>query len=466
MGETATLKPRGSKVPHVFIILLSIIVFCGIMTYVVPAGKYERVKANNVQVVNPDSFKRIPQTPVNPFQWLVAIPDGFVAGGTIIASMFICVAAMGMFTSTGAFNRFFGSLARSGKKSRIGIMAVIMAYMYIHAGLTGAVTAPIGYTPVIVFLAVVCGYSKVLGVVMVSGCVMTGFGLGPTNPTTVVIAQQIAELPIYSGLGYRVSCWLVFLAVTLTYMIATFEKYRKKTLAEGFVDPEDQAVLESGGNVNDPVTARDIRIIVGMIACLVVVIVLTVIFKLNIQGMSALYLISGVVGGFLAGYTPREICVKFTDGARSVILGALVVAMARAIPIILTKGNIIDTIIYYSASSLKGFPKSINAVIMLFVQTFINFFISSGSGQAAATMPIVIPLSDMIGVSRQTAILAYQMGDGFSNMIFPTSTSIMGYVAAGGVDYGKYLKNIFPFFLLVFFLGCAALLVASAIGYQ
>ena len=173
----------------------------------------------------------------------------------------------------------------------------------------------------------------------------------------------------------------------------------------------------------------------------------------------------GIIGGLVAGYKPNEIAAMFTKYGKEMFTAALVLGMAKAVSLVLTQGNIIDTMVYGMSSILGGLPAGLSAVIMFLIQTIVNFFINSGSGQAAAMMPIMAPLSDLIGVSRQTAILAFQMGDGLSNMIWPTSASMMAYVFAANEKFESYLKFVLPIFLIVSVLGAIMLVIGTAIGY-
>lgn len=193
--------------------------------------------------------------------------------------------------------------------------------------------------------------------------------------------------------------------------------------------------------------------------------VLTVKFSLSMVQMAGLYIIIGIIGGLVAGYKPNEIAAMFTKYGKEMFTAALVLGMAKAVSLVLTQGNIIDTMVYGMSSILGGLPAGLSAVIMFLIQTIVNFFINSGSGQAAAMMPIMAPLSDLIGVSRQTAILAFQMGDGLSNMIWPTSASMMAYVFAANEKFESYLKFVLPIFLIVSVLGAIMLVIGTAIGY-
>ncbi|WP_130861385.1 YfcC family protein [Bacilliculturomica massiliensis] len=458
-------KKSRFKIPHVYIILVLIIIFAGVLTYIVPAGEYTRVEVNGMNVVDPASFHYIDQNPVSWFEMITAIPEGFLAGASIIVLMFVSVGSIGFYTSTGALERVLSSVTKGGGGgSRIALMIGIMLFFFLNAGLTGAMNTPVVYVPLIVSLCLALGYDAMTGLGMIAVSVMIGFGSGPTNPNTVVVAQEIAELPIYSGLGFRTFCYLFLGAVGFAYVIRYAERVRKdpsRSLSSGVAALEPVQREEE----MQPATFRDKLLVFMLLFSTIAIALLTIWLQLGLNEMTALYLIFGVIGGVIAGFNAEEIADKFTEFGKTIFLAVMVIALARAIPIVLEKGQIIDTIIYALAQILQNLPASVNAIGMFIAQTFINFFINSGSGQAMAMMPIMSPLSDLIGVSRQTAILAFQFGDGFSNLVWPTSAIVMAYISAANLDFGRYLKFVLPLFLLLVVLSSALLFAATVIGY-
>lgn len=281
---------------------------------------------------------------------------------------------------------------------------------------------------------------------------------------TVVVAQQICELPIYSGMTFRTITWLVLGLAGLIYVVIYAEKVRKNPSASLSSYKPDTQELQNE-NMQKAATTRDKWVVFTLFVAVIAVVVLTVKFSLSMVQMAGLYIIIGIIGGLVAGYKPNEIAAMFTKYGKEMFTAALVLGMAKAVSLVLTQGNIIDTMVYGMSSILGGLPAGLSAVIMFLIQTIVNFFINSGSGQAAAMMPIMAPLSDLIGVSRQTAILAFQMGDGLSNMIWPTSASMMAYVFAANEKFESYLKFVLPIFLIVSVLGAIMLVIGTAIGY-
>ena len=430
---TNSLAKKKYAIPHVYIILLIIILLATVLTYIVPAGQFDRETVDNVKMVIPGTYHRIDQTPVNLFDMFVAIPQGFVSMANIVILIYMCVAGMGILTSTGALERVFGSfISKVGAKGRVVMLIIFYAFFFVRGGLTGSVNSPIAFIPLVVTLCLAVGYDVMTALGVVAVGALVGFAVGPTNPNTVVVAQQICELPIYSGMTFRTITWLVLGLAGLIYVVIYAEKVRKNPSASLSSYKPDTQELQNE-NMQKAATTRDKWVVFTLFVAVVAVVVLTVKFSLSMVQMAGLYIIIGIIGGLVAGYKPDEIAAMFTKYGKSSILG--------------------------------GLPAGLSAVIMFLIQTIVNFFINSGSGQAAAMMPIMAPLSDLIGVSRQTAILAFQMGDGLSNMIWPTSASMMAYVFAANEKFESYLKFVLPIFLIVSVLGAIMLVIGTAIGY-
>lgn len=461
-----TLREKKKvRLPHVYILLLIIICFVWALTYVIPTGEFEREMADGKNIVIPGTYHQVDAEHVSVFAMISAIPQGFVDMADIIVLMFVCVGSIGMYTSTGAIERVFGAfMERTGSKARIMMLTVFYLFFFIKGGLTGSVNTPIAFIPLVITLCLACGYDTMTGLGLTAIGALVGFSVGPTNPNTVVVAQGLSELPIYSGMGYRSVCWIIVGIVGYIYIIRYAEKVRKRPeLSLGNKDVSLSSYDVRMGNTE--ATKRDNAVVMTLITSIVAIAALTVVFSLSMVQMTALYLIVGVAGGIVAGYKPAKIADTFTEYGKDMFLACMVLALAKSISIILTEGGIIDTIIYWASEPLSKLPGAINAAAMFVVQTIVNFFINSGSGQAAAMMPIMAPLSDLIGVSRQTAVLAFQMGDGFSNMIWPTSSALMAYIFAAKENYGNYLKFIMPLFGIICVISVIMLVVAAVTGY-
>ncbi len=453
------------RMPHVFSIIIILIVLCGILTYIVPAGVYERIETDGVTKIDVDSFHFVDQTPVSPFDWFVAIPQGIQAGASVIAVIFICVAGMSIYTSTGAFTNcinFF--IKKSGKIGTYVLILALMLYFFLNGGLTGAVDGPVALAPIVIGFALAAGYDALTGLGIVCVCAICGFSCGPTNPYTVVVAQEIAGLPPFSGTVLRTACWLTIMAVTFHHILSYANKVRKdpsKSLAPN-ITAADIGIVN---NDKESLDTKDKIMVVMLLLTIIVAVTCCLVFKFSLPQVSAIYIISGIIGGIVYGYDNNQIANIFVESAKNVFVGAMCIGLARGIQIILTNGNIIDTIVYYASNALSVLPAGITAVGMFVFQTVINFFVNSGSGQAAVTMPIMVPLADALDITRQTAVMAFQLGDGLSNLVFPTSGSLFAYLACSKVDYGTFLKFALPLFLKTCFVGAVFILIATFTGY-
>ena len=283
---------------------------------------------------------------------------------------------------------------------------------------------------------------------------------------TVGVAQGICELEIFSGMGYRLITHAIVLVAAIIYVL----RYAKKVKA----NPQNSVIydIEAAGGAD--IEETEILEFTGrrkaVLACIRIGFVILIYGILNGWGtsshLSSIFLIMGVVCGFVGGLKVDEVCDAFIAGAKSLTFGALVVGLARAMVVVLTQGQIIDTIVYGLSSALDGMPPAIAAGLMVVVQTIINLPVNSGSGQAAATMPIMAVLADALNVSRQTAVLAYQYGDGLSNQLWPSSGVLMASLSIAGIPYEKWLKFVLKIIIAMYVVVIAMTMVSVVIGYQ
>jgi uncharacterized ion transporter superfamily protein YfcC len=301
---------------------------------------------------------------------------------------------------------------------------------------------------------------------MVSFGVAMGFAAAFMNPFTVGLAQKFAELPLFSGLGFRIISWLVMVSMAVVWTMRYAAKIKKdptKSLMYGI----DMGTLALDHNelINRHFQKRD-KAILGLVVVMIGLLIWGVITKgWYFNELAGLFIIMGMAAGALAGWGPSKIAVTFLEGCRDIVFGALVVGLSRGVLIVMQEGNIIDTVIYGMAQPLSAFPSWVGAEGMLVVQTLINFFIPSGSGQAATTMPIMAPLSDLLEIKRQVAVLAYQYGDGFSNILWPT-TLLPVICSIAKVPIERWWRYFIPFFLILFPVQMLFIAIAVMIGYS
>lgn len=458
-------EKKKFSVPSTIILLFCLVLIVGIMTYIIPAGTYERTldEATGYNVVNPEGFQYVDQVPVNPFKALVAIPRGFVAASGIIFliafGFFWVYSVMQSGALNAAINKLLGSKARDSKR----FIPICMLIFAIAGSTYGELETVYGLIPVFIALAIALGYDPLVGVGMCYVSVATGFASATTNPFTIGVAQTIAELTMFSGLALR---WVVFAVfyVAVTFMVMRYAKKVKNNPEKSLVYGLDFSEFKLDTETETVFTGRHKIILSSMILTVGMIVYGSLKLEWYINEMSAIFIISALVVSIIARFKIEEIKGNLVTATKEMATAMLVVGLARATQIVLTDGSIIDTVVHAFGMLMQGLPTWITGIMMLIVQNLINFFIPSGSGQAAAIMPIMTPLADVAGVSRQVAVLAYQFGDGFSNMIWPTaSCAIVCGIAHIPLD--RWWRFILPIFGVMFVLQCAFIVLATGIGY-
>lgn len=455
-------------VPHTYVILFSIIVIMALCSYILPAGEYERIKDPQTgrTIVAAESFKYVEQHPVAPFDVLRAVHKGMVTAGDIIFFIFIVGGSFNVVLATGSINAGIGRIARIASGREVILVPLVLFVFSLGGATFGMSEEAIVFIPIGIALARAVGYDAITGCAIVALGAACGFNSGMMNPFTVGVAQGIAELPLFSGIGLRIVLLFVLLTVTTLYIL----RYAKRVKADPSYSIVSDLEREESNKVIDvnnlpDMTLRDKLVLLCVIASIALLAYSVYAFGWYIREISALFLALAIVCGFIGGFGPSRIAREFVAGAKDLAFGALVCGFARAILVVMQDGVIIDTIVYGLASVISTLPESVSAVGMYLVQVVINFFIPSGSGQATTTMPIMVPLSDVIGLTRQTAVLAFQMGDGFTNSIIPTSATLMGNLSVAKIGYDKWLKFITPLMIIWIVIGVFFMIYASHTSY-
>jgi uncharacterized ion transporter superfamily protein YfcC len=451
---------RRIRIPHTLILLFGMIVAAVLVTYLLPAGSFERVEneQGRLQVV-PGSFAATPEVrPPSPLVVFTAVPRGMEAAAEIIFFVFIIGGAFAVLRYTGAIDAVLGTaLRRLGHRP---LLLVIGGMVVFAAGSStiGMAEEYLPFIPVLVTLALALGYDAVVGVAIVTIGYAVGYGVATINPFTVLIAQDVAGLQPASGLGVR----LVLSAVFVPLGVHHIWRYASRVRA----DPSRSLVADvAPPPMERPHEAASLTITHRLLLLSVALALAVLVFGLTRLGwylveMSALFLALTVVMAAIARLAPDTAARVFGEGAAELTMTALLIGFARAIQVVLDQGGVIDTIVHGLSVPLQTMGPGLAAVGMFVVQSMTNLFIPSGSGQAYVTMPIMAPLADVVGVSRQVAVLAFQFGDGFTNIVVPTNPVIIGILAIAGVPYDRWLKFVLPFLLKVWLVGSVALVAA------
>jgi uncharacterized ion transporter superfamily protein YfcC len=457
---------------------------CSIFTYIVSSGTYERetIQVGTVErnVVIPGTYEELPKhispkgviigeevegkaSPVSFFGFLSAIPRGMEEAADIIFFIFIIGGVFGILQKTGTIMAFIQKLLEMFGHSANMLVIILMIAVSVGASTLGMGEEFLPLIPLFLVVSKKLGYDRVFGLGIVWLAAEAGFAAATTNPFTVNIAQGIAEIPLNSGMTFRLIFFVFALSITVIFLLRYGAKIKKDPSKS--VMPDDDFSLEEHSFEKVEFKKEHLIILIIGAALFAFIIFAVQQFGWWISEMAGGFLLIGFSAIAISRMSLNNATKAFVKGMEDMVVAALVVGFARGVQVVLQDGQILDTIIYSAATQLSNFHQFIAAGGMLVFQTTLNFFIPSGSGQAAVTMPLMAPLSDLIGITRQTAVFAFTCGDGFSNMVIPTSGILMAVLAIAKVPYTKWLKFVLPLFVMLFMLSIVFLIIAVIIQY-
>jgi uncharacterized ion transporter superfamily protein YfcC len=446
--------------------LFMIIVFVTILTYLIPAGEFKRMLIDGRNRVIPDSYRIIPSTPIGFLDMFRAIPLGFKAAIEVIFVVLSGGIMFGVMEETKAIENAVGTFVHSIGRERKYLAIVILTFIYGALGVFVGYEHNIAMIPIAAVVSLALGGDLVLAAGISVGAVTIGFGLSPINPYTVGIGHKIAELPLFSGALLRSALCFSALSMMAYYNVRYLKKILKhpeKSLGKGLnID---------GISLSKPLSSYTISInnwlVLGAFMLGLAAILYGVFYwQWYINEISAIFLMVAIAAGIIARMNATKISETVLKSVAYVAPGAFMVGFATTIKVLMEMGHIGDTISFHLSEVLKTLPLYASGVAMAVSQSFINFFIPSGSGQALATLPVMLPLGEVIGLTRQTTILAFQIGDGISNLMNPTLGGLIAMLSMCRVPLDRWLRFIFPMALALFILSSITLIIAVAIGYQ
>lgn len=456
------------KMPHPVILLSIVIIIMSLCSYIIPAGTYERYEdpVSGKKIVDPDSYALVEKSPVTLMKMFSSIPRGMAAGQEIIFFIIIVAGSFQIITATGAIEGGVGSVATALKNKDQIMIPIIMAVFSVGGATFGMAEENIIFVPIGIALARALGYDALVGMSMITLGAACGFCSGIINPFTTGVAQQIAELPMFSGIEFRIAVWAVMLALTSTFIIRYGRKIKSNP---DYSYVRELEISESGAMIDldnvKKLTRRQKLVLLGIVAAFAYLVY--GVFKKGyyMTEIGTIFLMLGVASAVIGGLSVEQSIKEFFDGARGMITGAIMVGIARAILVVMQDGQIIDTIIYSLSSLLVNLPRSVTAIGMYAVEAVLDFVIPSATGKAAATMPIMIPLADVVGINRQVAVLIYQFGDGFTSYIMPTSGTLIATLAVAKISYEKWFKFMLPICTAWLVMGAIFVIIANSINY-
>ncbi|SDK36282.1 YfcC family protein [Billgrantia gudaonensis] len=451
-------KKWYQTVPDPMVLIFMILLATYALTFVVPAGEYERVQEDGRTRVVPESFTYLTDVEaISPFDIFVAVPRGLNEASLYLFIVFIAGGLFHILQRTGALENAIGVAVNRVGVERRNIIITAGTFIYGFFGVAVGFENNIALVPIAVLIASAIGCSSLVGTTMAVGGIGIGFALSPINPYTVGVAQGIAELPTFSGAWLRTLLVVSSLALLSLYIC-------KWVVKMDFEEPDNTKAMTKSLDEYQLTKSNKLTLgvfVLGLAAMLVGV------FTRGwyINEIAGMFLLIAIVIGIVNGLSANEIVKQMMEGASKVTPGALVIGLAASIQVILGQAQIIDTIVHGLSGLIQDIPGALSAIMASVVQGAINLFVPSGSGQALVTMPILIPVADLVGMSRQLMITAFQVGDGLTNLIVPTSGGTLAMLALGRVSYVAWLKAILPFMVLVYVLAWVGLIIGHVTGY-
>ena len=458
-------KKSGFHMPHVFIILLLIMLFVVILSYVIPSGSYERItdEATGISVVDPDTFQYVEnEEPITFLDYFEAVYNGFVNGATIMGTLFISSGMIYLLEVSGAFGAGINAILKRTKGKEFSVVFIFYT-IFVIFGVLGYGEAAYPFYPLAVSIGFALGYDRMVGTGLAIVGSTVGFTSGLMNMFTTGVSQQIVGLPMFSGIGFRAVGLAVFYVIGLIGLYTYCRKIKK--------DPSRSIVKEEYMNQKaedrtEHMEEMTPRRVLGLLAFLVVIVIQgygCIRLGWSFAQIAALYVIFGIVLSIIFRFGPSEACQLFCQGAVRVFAAAFAVGLAQSVVVLMNQACIMDTIVHGMASLLENRSALLALLIIFVFVTLFNFLVVSGSGKAVIIMPILQPLGKLLNINQQVLVLTYQYGDGITNSFWPGSSLVQ--LSMCGVDYGAWIRFCWKIYLSFIVSAFILIMIAHGIGY-
>ncbi len=460
----AKMKKRSFKLPHTLVLIYLLVILVYLLALVLPSGEFDRaektIEGKTRLVIMPETYHQIDKKWLGP-EWLLIAPiRGFQDAALIIFLIFIFGGTFGILTKSGAIDAGIQKLAAFfGRKPKLRILVipVLMIVFSLAGSVYGMAEESIPFVLIFIPFALSMGYDSIVGVAIPFLGSALGFAAAFFNPFTVGIAQGFAELPLYSGLGYRLILWIITTIIGIAFVMVYAEKIRKNPKLSPVYELDLKRVEHQSNSVSNYKWGRSQQLIVASLFATIGLLIYGILAKgWYMEEIAALFLGLGLISGFLARMQPSKMAQNFVDGAKDMMNVSLIISGGRAILIILQEAAVLDTMLQGAAGLISAVPSILTAQIIFLVQAVINFFVHSGTAQAALTMPIIAPLSDLVGITRQTSVLAFQLCE-VINPILPTSAVTMGVLGVAKISWEKWAKWFLPLMVILVLFSLLAL---------
>ncbi|MCB2204009.1 AbgT family transporter [bacterium] len=450
------------KVPNVFVIVFSLIILAAVATWVLPGGAFDRTSEDvggvSREVLVEGSYHAVDAVPQT-WEVFTAPMDGFLRLAEIIAFIFLVGGAFSILNETGAIAAGTRQLVRKLEGREFLIIPIVMTFFSLFGAVFGMCEEAMPFVLIFVPLALSLGYDSFVGVSLTFLAAGVGFAGAFINPFTLQIAQGLAGVPLVSGWEYRVIVWVLITGGSIAWVMVYAARIKKDPTRSLMyeLDNERRKEIQQKQMEQGDFSGRHVATLLILLGGVIGMIFGVTMYGWYITELSALFLAMGVLAGVVSRQSPNDLAKHFIMGVKDMTSAAMIVGFAGGIIVLLEDGHVMDTILYGMSRVTSNMPRMLSADAMYGMQMALNFFIPSGSTKAALTMPIMGPLADLSGLTRQTAVLAYQLGDGFTNMIIPTSGVTIGTLTMAKIPYDRWFKWHLP--MQVFFFVLSLLLL-------
>ena len=457
-------QKKGFHMPHVFIILLVIMLFVVILSYLIPSGLYERIEdASGITVIDPDAFQYVEnETPITFMGYFEAVYTGFVNGATIMGTLFISSGVIYLLEVSGAFGAGINMILKKTKGKEFSVVCIFYT-IFVVFGVLGYGEAAYPFYPLAVTIGFALGYDRMVGTALAIVGSTVGFTSGLMNTFTTGVAQQIVGLPLFSGIGFRAVGLVVFYIIGLIGLY-TYCRKIKKNPALSLMSEEYMSQKQE--NHTEGMKEMNIRRALGLLVFLGIIIIQgfgCIRFGWSFPQIAAIYVIMGILLSIIFRIGPSEACQLFCKGAVRVFAAAFAVGLAQSVVVLMNQACIMDTIVHGMSQLLENRSAILALLIIFIFVTLFNFLVVSGSGKAVIVMPILQPLGKILNINQQVLVLTYQYGDGITNSFWPGSSLVQ--LSMCGVDYGSWIKFCWKIYLGFIVSAFVLVMIAYGIGY-
>lgn len=464
VSPQAPVAPKGLKMPHTLVIVGALMVLVLILSWLVPSGEFQRIEkvlpdGSRIKIPVDGTFHQLPKTYLGLQTLFLAPIKGFLDGAGLISFLLIIGGSFGIFQETGAVEQGIKRLTVHVRRHPLLetlFIPVLMTVFSLAGAVFGMAEELIPLVIIFIVLARALGYDSIVGIAIPFLGAAAGFACAFFNPFTVGVAQGIAGVPIYSGLVYRVCAWVIATSVVIAYVMIYAAKVKKHPELSPVYDIDLARGTATPEGIGNTWNTSHILALLTFLAAIILLVYGVLKYHWYLEAIAALFLGMGIVVGLIARLGPSAIARHFIAGAKDMVGVVFIVACARALLVIANDARIMDTLLLYGSGAIRVLPHAVTAQVMFLLQCGINFFIHSGTSQAALTMPVLAPLSDLVGITRQTCVYSFALSE-LINPILPTSAVTMGVLGAAKIPWERWARWFLPLMLIL--VGLAFLLL-------